>query len=187
MRFFLLAIGEKNPDFFSKEIQDGLSKMYGVKVDWSHIALLVESGDPMFAGVWDLTSRGWDHCGLNEALDNGGAVIRKKIQLNVIDSARACGWLLGYRKTPYSRLQFFLSLPKWILAIFDFILPKFVKRWFKNGKARGYCSEGLARFMFDNCPTASGDPRLSDDACDTCDPFKVVGISLDYGTEAGHE
>jgi hypothetical protein len=182
VKFYALAIGHLNPDAESSAIQWGLSRKYGVPVNWSHCALLVEGGTEALArfnGVWDLTARGWDQCTVEELFD--GAVARHKIKLNIIDDELACGWLLGYRKTPYSILQFFTSVPDWMRSLAKMLLPEFILKKFANGKAAGYCSEGIARFIVDNCPTASGDLRLSDSECDRCDPFKLIPIALDYG------
>lgn len=182
MKFSFIAIGESKPDFVSNRIQYYMSLLHKRVIDWSHAALLVEDAGKD-SGVWDLTGRGFDHCSLKEALE--GSVMRRKVYLNVKDPHEAIGWLKGYRGTEYSNLQYCLFIfPERFRRVLSWIMPGFLRKIFRNGKGMGVCSEGVARFIFDNCPTATGDKRLSDRACDEIDPYEVYLISLDYGTEA---
>lgn len=185
MKVYLLAIGENQPDKESHFIQEGLSLLHKIPVNWSHIALLVESEegeDPIANGMWDLTAKGWQHTApAFVAAELEGCTIRHKIRLNIISAERTIGWLFGYRDTQYSLLQFALAAPKWLLKMAAALMPAWLEKKFRNGKSKGYCSEGGARFMVDNCPTAAGDPRLADAECDNCDPVKAIRIANDYG------
>lgn len=177
-KFSLIAIGELKPDFLSSRIQSYLTHKHGIDVNWSHIGLLVEDW-PEFEGVWDHTGRGFERCSLADALDQGHAVIRKKIPLRVKSAERAGGWLLAKRGSWYANLQYALYiLPPRLARICGKILPGFIRKLFSNGRALGVCSETIGYFIQDNCYGADTHPLLMDG--DRLDPFMVVIVGQEF-------
>lgn len=182
-RFYLLAIGELNPDFLSGRIQSYLTRKHGVDVDWSHIALLVEGYGDRGDGVWDHTGRGFERCSLEEALDNGGAVARRKIELRVRNAAEAVGWLRGKRGSWYANLQYALYvLPIPVARLLGKLLPTYIRKQFANGRALGVCSETIGYFIQDNCEGAEDHPLLMDG--DRLDPFMAVIAGQEFEVQA---
>ena len=178
--FYFLAIGELKPDFLSKRIQDYLTVKHGVDVDWSHIALLVEGMGPAYDGVWDHTGRGFERCPLEEALDNGHAVIRRRVKLRVRNPWECVGWLRGKRGSWYANLQYVLYfLPIPVARLLGKGLPKPIRKLFANGRALGVCSETAGYFVQDNCEGAESHPLLEDG--DRLDPFMAVIVAQEFG------
>lgn len=170
MRFYAVAIGEKNPDFISHSIQEYLSHKYDRPVNWSHCAIEVE-GSALHDGIWDSTGRGFEWSPKEEALDNGASIIRMRTPLPVKDQQVALGWLFGNRGRSYSNLQYALYLlPMWLQRLLGKILPAGVKHWFANGRAASVCSESLYYFIKDNCVGAENWP----DDGDRVDPYEVI-------------
>lgn len=170
MRFYALAIGEKNPDFISHSIQEYLSHKHGLPVDWSHCAIEVE-GSAFHDGIWDSTGRGFEWCPKGLALEDGKSVVRHRTPLPVKEQQVALGWLLGNRGRAYSNLQYALYLlPMWLQKILASILPKFVRHWFANGRASAVCSESVYYFIRDNCAGAENWPEDGD----RVDPYQVI-------------
>lgn len=174
-RFYAIAVGELAPDFVSRRIQDFLTEKHGVPVDWSHCGLLVEGHpDPDMDGVWDSTGRGFERCTLEEALDHGEAVLRRKILLPVRNEWEAAGWLKGNRGRWYARAQYVLYfLPPWGRRLLGRVLPGFVKKLFANGRALQVCSESLHYFIYDN---VLGGPELLQQfgSGDVTDPYQAI-------------
>jgi hypothetical protein len=183
MKFYACSIGEKNPDFVSSRIQGFLTWLYKITVDWSHCGIEVEfkSEGNCF---WDSTGRGFDQCSVDEALDHGQAVMRKRLELRVVNEQAAYHWLLGCRGKSYSQSQyvlfFVLILPFWMQALIKNFSPKWIRNLCRNGAGRLVCSEALGRFIKDNCEGAFFDPRLADGVLDDLDPYEVMLIAKDY-------
>lgn len=185
MRFYMITVGEVNPDWLSRMIQDGLSDRHGVPVDKSHAAILVEDAGK-WSGVWESMGDGFK--GPKDplkALHDG--VIRDKILLNVRDEMGAIRWLREFVGTPYANLQYLLFVPKWIRAASRWFMPRFIVRFIKNGKMLSFCSESVAHFIRANCIRFDGvegidDPALSPARCDEIDPFLIVPVAREYGT-----
>lgn len=136
---WVLWIGEKVPDFFSRLIQFVLQK------DFSHNAFIFNgevwhgtfSDDPKFNGFCNEP--------IGQALK--GSVVRfcKKEVLDV-DLATFSGYLRGRKGTPYSQSQNIIAVRPWLSKI-----PFFGRR-FKNGKSGINCSEVVAEVIQEFCP-----------------------------------
>lgn len=181
--FYLLCVGELDPDFISRNIQKFLSEKHGRLVNWSHCAIEVEPICPSPAfdyeqAIWDSTGRGFEPCSMDEVLDHGAAVIRHRIPLPVKDPEEAMGWLRGNRGRGYSNLQYVpFLMPSWLRKVFKAITPKIIRHQFMNGRRRAVCSETIGYFMRDNHPTAHSDVRLKEDAIDLLDPYMAGSVA----------
>jgi hypothetical protein len=151
-RYYAIAVGEVKPDFVSSAIQRYLTEKHGKPINWSHCGILVE-GD-YETTVWDATGRGFEPCTLNEALGNGKAVLRHKVELDVMNAAMALGWLRGNRGRWYAHAQYVLFfMPKWLRHAMSWILPGFIKKLFSNGRAFQVCSEAARKHWTTSCAT----------------------------------
>lgn len=157
--FELLAIGEKKPDLLSSLIQWGQGFKSGKKIEYSHLALLVDG-----AWVFDATERGTDLCTLDEVLDGGKAVIRRRIMLPVKSACCAIMWIRRARGIRYSWLQYA-----------GFLFP-FLRPLVKNGRRETVCCEIIADFLVDCCEVK--DHRLAEP--DWLMPFEVMEIADDH-------
>lgn len=183
MKFYACAIGEKKPDFVSSRIQEFLTWLYGLNVDWSHCGIEVENcADD--SGFWDSTGKGFLRGPVEVALDHGEAVMRKRFELKVEHPFGACLWLRGCQGKTYSQGQYLLflvlMLPFPVQALIKKFTPKMIKVICRNGAGKLVCSEALGRFIKDNCPGAFADPRLAEDKLDDLDPYEVMLIAKDY-------
>lgn len=174
-RYYAVAIGELNPDFVSRRIQNYLTEKHGIPVNWSHCGILVEGHPiPEMNGVWDSTGRGFERCTLDEALDYGEAVLRHKVLLPVENEFAAGGWCRGNRGRWYARAQYLLYvLPAKARRFLGRILPGFIKKLFANGRALQVCSESLHYFIFDNVKGAD-EALKAIGSGDTTDPFEAI-------------
>lgn len=183
-KFYALAIGELKPDFLSSRIQKYLSLKHGLEVNWSHNAILVEGAGPEFDGVWDSTGRGFKRCTIEEATDNGAAVIRVQVELQVKCPQKALGWLLGNQDRWYANLQYVLYiLPPGLARWIGRILPSFIRKLFANGRALSVCSETLGYFILDNCVGADRNLVLWDG--DRVDPYMAIVEARKYAAQPG--
>lgn len=186
MQFYLITVGEQNPDRLSRWIQDGLSDRHGTKVDKSHAAILVE-GAGKWSGVWESMGDGFKGP-KNPVKALEGGVIRDKILLNVRDHMGAIRWLREFLDTPYANLQYLLFVPPWLRRVSRYFMPGIIVRFIKNGKMLSFCSESVAHFIRANCVrVADGvegldDPDLTPAKCDEIDPFLIVPVGEKYGT-----
>lgn len=184
MRFYLITVGEINPDTLSTCIQEYLTARHGVPVKKSHAAILVEDAGK-WSGVWESMGDGFK--GPKDpvkALE--GSEIRDKILLNVGNPLQAIRWLREFLGTPYANMQYLLFAPKWLRVASRYFLPRFILKFIKNGRMLSFCSESVAHFIRNNCVSNAGadafeDPALSPERCDEIDPFLIVGIGEQYG------
>jgi hypothetical protein len=174
-RYYAVAFGELKPDFVSSRIQSYLSHKHGLPVDWSHCGILVEGHElETMNGVWDSTGRGFERCTLEEALDNGHAVMRHKVLLPVFNPWAAGGWCRGNKGRWYARAQYVLYfMPRWMRTVLGKVLPGPIKKLFANGRALQVCSESLHYFILDNVPKAE-ETLNAIGGGDTTDPFEVI-------------
>lgn len=184
-RYYAVAIGELDPDFLSTCIQEFLEQKHGLPVNWSHCGILVEGHElESMNGIWDATGRGFEHCTVDEACDFGAAKIRHKVPLAVSNAWAAGGWLRGNRGRWYANAQYILYvMPAWLRKFTGWILPKFVKKWFANGRAFQVCSEAVHYFILDNVAGAE-EVLKAVGSGDTTDPFEVMKAAyhLDGGS-----
>lgn len=184
MRFYMITVGEINPDRLSRLIQDGLSDRHGTLVNKSHAAILVEDAGK-WSGVWESMGDGFK--GPKDPLKSlADSVIRDKVLLNVRDQMAAIRWLREFVGTPYANLQYLLFVPKWLRAASRWFMPKIIVRFIKNGKMLSFCSESVAHFIRANCVSNDGmdgmdDPDLSPAHCDEIDPHLIVAVAQRYG------
>lgn len=181
-KFELLFIGERKPDLFSWLIQCGQRRIHGVKVNFSHVAILVNG-----YWVYDSTPKGFDLSNIDELLKGDLSVIRHRYELTLVPGTEddALAWLRGRRGIPYGLLQG-LGVVFPILRRFPFI---------RNGCKRAFCSESGADFLYEFCgrkrehlfsreilyTKAQWDSRLADR--DWIDPYTLLQIVKDYGVE----
>lgn len=178
-KFELLFVGEVKPDLFSWLIERGQSRIHKRRVNFSHVAILVNG-----SRVFDSTGRGFDEEPLEKLLEGGRSVIRHRFELNVPEGRgpEALAWLEGRKGIPYARLQ--------CLAVVFPILRRIP--FIKNGFRRAFCSESGADFMYrwsDGRDTSGRnlvhglwvDPRL--ECRDFIDPFTLYTYAPDYGSE----
>ncbi len=175
MKFYHLSIGELHPDLFSSIIQRDLSSRHGVKVDWSHSAILVEDAGED-SGVYESVECGFRKVTLEQAL-HGESVIRHKVELDILEDARAIEWLKQFLGTPYSLEGFAVFAPSLLTKLALWCLPGFIIRIFVNGRNKSYCSESTAWFMRDNCKRGYYDSLLSEKNCDKVNPYVAYQIA----------
>lgn len=166
MKFFIIAVGELNPDWQSRLIQMGIMAPY------SHIAILVAHENGKIE-VFESIGRGVVRSELDEVLDNGGAVIREQFELELsIPHDRAYGWLEGKLGGWYSLMQYLGFFGR----LFSFFGPlgALFRRWklVANGPAFSVCSELGARFVV--YATEIRHERLKD--CDFVNPRDLVEV-----------
>lgn len=137
MIFEVVTVGELEPDFVSSRIQAVQSSMRGFPINYSHAAILVT--DEKGCRVFDATGRGISECTLEELLDAGGAVIRRRFLIPVKSPCCAMMWIQGRLGVGYSNLQY-------LGFLFPFL------RWLpgvRNGRKGSVCSEFVADFLHD--------------------------------------
>lgn len=184
MRFYLITVGEKNPDTLSKAIQKYLTARHGVPVNKSHAAILVEDAGK-WSGVWESMGDGFK--GPKDPLTAlADSEIREKILLNVSNPLQAIRWLREFLGTPYANMQYLLFAPMWLRVCSRYFIPRFLLKLIRNGKMLSFCSESVAHFIRNNCVSNEGidafeDPSLSAERCDEIDPFLIVDVGLKYG------
>lgn len=184
MRFYMVTVGEENPDWQSDLIEKGLSRRHGVLVNKSHAALLVE-GAGKYDGIWESMGDGFK--GPKDPVKSlEGSVIRDKVLLNVPNGMQAIRWLREFHGTRYANLQYLLFAPAWMNFCFKWMIPTPVRRLIRNGKMLSFCSESVAHFIRNNCVDHAGveafeDPCVSAEKCDEVDPFTIVPLAEKYG------
>lgn len=153
--FEILAIGEENPDFVSRKIQNFLN------TDYSHIAILVDG-----IKVYHATGKGFHTDWLQNVIP--GHIIRHRIKVEPRNNSYALGWLDGCIGTEYSQSQylgFFFAWWPW--------LQKLIRKIFDNGRKKTICSEAAADFLKECC----GYEIVQ---ADFLSPKDVVNIALDF-------
>lgn len=169
-KFELLFVGEVRPDFFSWAIQYACGRIHRRRVNFSHVAILVDG-----QRVFDSTGRGFDETTLENLLKGGSAVVRHRFWLAVSshNEDAATAWLEGRKGVGYARLQ--------ILGLLFPILRRVPL--IRNGFRRAFCSETGADFVRRWCLLAHADKRLDDDRRDWIDPYALYLIAPSYGPE----
>lgn len=184
MRFYLITVGERNPDTLSTAIQEYLTARHGVPVNKSHAAILVEDAGK-WSGVWESMGDGFK--GPKDPVAAlADSEIRDKILLNVSNPLQAIRWLREFLGTPYANMQYLLFAPMWLRVCSRYFMPRILLKLIRNGKMLSFCSESVAHFIRNNCFSNAGhdafeDPGLSPERCDEIDPFLIVPIGEQYG------
>jgi hypothetical protein len=138
MKFEVVAVGEIEPDTYSWMIERSQSKQAKRKINYSHLALLIDG-----TRVFDSTERGIAECTLDELLDHGRAVIRKRIEVPVLSECCALAWLEAMIGKEYPSNWQLLAMRFWWLRW----LP-----WTKDGRSELHCAGFVAAFLHDRTP-----------------------------------
>lgn len=149
MKFEILAVGELEPDFASRQIQRFL------KTDYSHCVILVDE-----RWCYHATAKGFHMIPLTALLPGHAIRARFAFELEVGPTQFALGWLQGALGHEYSQSQYL-----------GFLFP-FLRRFVANGNSKTVCSEAAGQFMFE-CLKVQ-DARLY--ACDFLSPKDIVEI-----------
>jgi hypothetical protein len=162
--FHIVGLGHVNPDFFSRRIQCGIGAPY------SHIGILVNGSI-----VYHATSKGFHISSLEEVLDYGRVVIRRKVPVPVSKPCCAITWLNARIGLKYSVLQYL-----------GFIFPvlRFIP-FVNNGRRETVCSEIGADFIAE-CSSMKDIASMAYGDCDWVDPKRCLDIAAGlYGEERG--
>lgn len=153
--FAILAFAEVKPDFVSRRIEAAIGANY------SHVGILV--GDT----VYHATGKGFHKQPLEDVLEGGATVIRRKVSVPVVRECCALAWLEARLETKYSLVQY---------LGFAFPFLRFLPL-VNNGRRETVCSEVGADFVWDNAPEPQREiVRMAFGDCDFVDPKKCLDV-----------